>query len=358
MELTSLVLFYLPIIFLLAFCLKGTTNSHLSKVSNMWALLFVVAMIFAIAYFPEELNYDKPRYTNMYYKALFHYKDYDFRDPGWIVYNRACGLLFGNSIDLFYILTATLYVGATYYVGIKLFPKDNVCYLVVMAAGCLGFSNYGTNVIRAGAALSLLLLAVSLNCKIVYKIALVIIALSFQKSVIIPILAFIGAKTVKPIWLVTLIWLFCLFLSAANFDMGPLFESFGFVDERVEQYASTINDVGGGTYEKGFRWDFLLYSLAPIAIAYYYIYKIKISDSFYLSLVKTYLLANSVWLLAIRMDYSDRLAYLSWFLIPLLSLYPVIKYQNKFLRPRRVLISMMLIFMGVRIALSLRHNIL
>lgn len=355
---TSVILFYLPIIFLLVFVLTVSSKKQILRVSNLWTLAFVVVMILATAYYPEELNYDKPRYTNMYFNTLLYGENYEFRDPGWIVYNRVCGILFGNSIDLFYILTAILYVGGTYIAGVKFFGKDAVGYLVVMAAGCLGFSNYGTNVIRSGVALSLVLIAISINCKLVYKIVIVIIALSFQKSMIIPIFAFIGARFIKPIWVVSIVWLLCLFLSAVNFDMGPLFESVGFVDERIERYADTINGMGGGTYEKGFRWDFLLYSLAPIVIAFYHLFKTKLSDTFYISLIKAYLLANSVWLLAIRMDYSDRLAYLSWFLIPLVTLYPVVKYPQKFLRPQRVLVSMMLIFMGVRIVLALRNNIL
>lgn len=355
---TSLILFYLPIVFLLAFVLTISSNNRIQKVPNIWTLAFAVLMILATAYYPEELNYDKPRYTNMYFSTLYYGENYEFRDPGWIFYNRVCGLLFGKNIDFFYILTATLYVGGTYIAGAKFFGKDAVGYLVVMAAGCLGFSNYGTNVIRAGAALSLVLIAISINCKLVYRIVIVIIALSFQKSMIIPIFAFIGARFIKPIRVVAIVWLLCLFLSAANFDMGPLFESVDFVDERVEKYAGTINGMGGGVYEKGFRWDFLLYSLAPILVAFYHLYKSKVSDKFYSNLIKAYLLANSVWLLAIRMDYSDRLAYLSWFLIPLVTLYPVVKYPQKYLRPQRVLVSMMLIFMGVRIVLALRNNIL
>ena len=355
MELTQ-ILFYFPIIFVLYYSLKTSQQHQLAKVSNILILLFVLLTIYTIAYYPEELTYDKPRYTNMYNNVL-KYGEHEFRDPGWIAYNKICVYLFGDNIDYFYLLTATIYVGTFMGIGIYLFPKDTMGYYVVMTVGCLGFMNYGTNVIRAGAALSIVLIAVGLKCRMFYKIILLIIALSFQKSVIIPVVAYFGAKYLKPVWGALAVWVICLLLSVANLDMGPLFESFGFVDERVERYANTINSVGDGRYEKGFRWDFLIYSFAPIVIAYYFVIKKKISDKFYLQLLKTYILANAVWLLAIRMAYTDRLAYLSWFLIPLVTLYPVLRYPQKYLHPQRIIISLMLIFIGVRIALSLKHNL-
>lgn len=354
----SFILTFLPIIFLFIFSLLTEKKWNVTRIPFKWCVLFLLILIFTIAFYPAEMSSDKPRYSSMYYNVLLLGDNYEFRDPGWIFYNRVCGVLFGNSIELFYLLTAAVYVGGSFIVGVSLFPKNYVAYLLVMAAGCLGFSNYGTNVIRAGFALSLIIIAYSINCKALYKILLVIVALSIQKSVIIPIFAFLGARFLKPIWISGILWFLCLLLSAANFDLSVLFETFGFVDERVEQYAETINTMGGSSYEKGFRWDFLIYSLAPILFAFYYIYKKKIVDFFYANLIKIYLIANAVWLLAIRMAYSDRLAYLSWFLIPLVALYPVIKYPQKFLRPQRILIFAMFVFMGVRIALSLRNNIL
>ena len=355
MDLT-LILSYFPIIFVLYFSLKTTHRYHLAQVSNILILLFVVVAIYTIAYYPEDLTVDKPRYTNMYNNVLI-YGEHEFRDPGWIVYNKICVYLFGEHVEYFYLLTATIYVGTFLLMGVYLFPKDTIGYFVVMTVGCLGFMNYGTNVIRAGAALSIVLIAVGLKCRMVYKILLLIIALSFQKSVIIPIVAYFGAKYSRSVWSAFAFWLVCLLLSVANLDMGPLFESFGFVDERVEKYANTINNSVEGRYEKGFRWDFLMYSLTPILIGLYFIVKKRISDKLYLHMLKTYILANSVWLLAIRMAYTDRLAYLSWFLIPLVTLYPVLKYPKKFVHPQRIVISLMLIFLGVRIALSIKHNI-
>jgi len=48
------------------------------------------------------------------------------------------------------------------------------------------------------------------------------------------------------------------------------------------------------------------------------------TDPFYARLVNTYLLANALWVLLIRANFSNRFAYLSWFMMPWVLLYPFV----------------------------------
>jgi len=48
------------------------------------------------------------------------------------------------------------------------------------------------------------------------------------------------------------------------------------------------------------------------------------SDPFYARLVNTYLLSNAIWLLVIHAEFSNRFAYLSWFMMPWVLLYPFV----------------------------------
>ena len=65
------------------------------------------------------------------------------------------------------------------------------------------------------------------------------------------------------------------------------------------------------------------------------------SDPFYARLVNTYLLANAVWVLAIHASFSNRFAYLSWFMMPWVLLYPFV--PGKIIhRPRTGLIAAVL----------------
>jgi hypothetical protein len=57
------------------------------------------------------------------------------------------------------------------------------------------------------------------------------------------------------------------------------------------------------------------------------------SDPFYVRLVNTYLMANGFWVLVINTSFSNRFAYLSWFLMPWVLIYPFL--PGKVLRTPR-----------------------
>lgn len=65
------------------------------------------------------------------------------------------------------------------------------------------------------------------------------------------------------------------------------------------------------------------------------------SDPFYARLVNTYLLTNALWVLAIHANFSNRFAYLSWFMMPWILLYPFIPGKSIH-RPRTGLIAAIL----------------
>lgn len=347
------ILLFIPIPYLIAYTFKQSHKCRIPGASQEWTLLLVLVVILCIAFFPEELSTDKFRYVRGYYWAL-NGSWVEFRDYGWVLYNHYCGIVFGTNIDCFFALTAILYVGSYYIWARNTFPKRYIAYFLVMSIGCLGFSNYGTNVIRAGLALSILIVAANIRIKWYYKLLLIVVSLSFHKSMIIPVVAFLGAKSIKSEKAAGLIWLGCLLVSAMNVGLGPLFETVGFVDERVENYYSSIGEEEGG-YNKGFRVDFLFYSMIPIVIAIYYLFYKKIKDAKYIFVFKMYLYSNAIWLLVIRMAYTDRIAYFSWFLIPFLCLYPAILYQKSFKSPRWIVLTFMSIFMFTNILLSLRR---
>ena len=75
----------------------------------------------------------------------------------------------------------------------------------------------------------------------------------------------------------------------------------------------------------GFRWDFLLYSMMPIVLGYYVVIKRGIQDRTYTILLNTYTLANAFWVMVIRANYSNRFAYLSWFMYPIVLAYPLLR---------------------------------
>ncbi|MCW5556033.1 MAG: EpsG family protein [Verrucomicrobiae bacterium] len=66
------------------------------------------------------------------------------------------------------------------------------------------------------------------------------------------------------------------------------------------------------------------------------------SDPFYARLVNTYLLSNALWVLVIHANQSNRFAYLSWFMMPWILLYPFVPGKVND-RPRTELIAAVLL---------------
>jgi hypothetical protein len=87
-----------------------------------------------------------------------------------------------------------------------------------------------------------------------------------------------------------------------------------FSEENTQYFSST-----------GFRWDFLLYSSAPVAMIWYVTYYRRFSDPEYTAIANAYLLSNAFWIMVIRAAFSNRFAYLSWFIYPMVIAYPLLR---------------------------------
>lgn len=128
------------------------------------------------------------------------------------------------------------------------------------------------------------------------------------------------------------IWIVCVLLSLI---VGDYFNTlFASMFEGEEDRASYLMGTGE-KYEVGFRIDFIIYSLIPLLVGWYYIYKKGFNSTIYKMIYNAYLLTNSFWLLVIRADFSDRFAYLSWFMIPLVLAYPLLKNPNLVAHPNK-----------------------
>lgn len=97
-------------------------------------------------------------------------------------------------------------------------------------------------------------------------------------------------------------------------------------DDRFQNYL-TSTEFTHQFSRTGFRWDFLLYSALPVAVGYYFIFRRQYKDQFYIWLFNIYLITNSFWILVIRAEFSNRFAQLSWFIMPLVLIYPFFKKQ-------------------------------
>lgn len=279
--------------------------------------IFVDMMNYAISYESrgeEIFEFDKDS-TNFIFDNFFKYLASNWYD-----------------IVIFFVTIAVIYFGCIYWGLKKIFPHD-VFYAIVIFLGAFSTFTYGTNGIKAGAATSIFLLVFAFYKKPVIAGLFALISLGFHHTMFLPIYAFILAYIIKnPKWFF-FGWLFCLLLSF--FHIGGLTDFLAQLteDERAETYLLTDEDQWGG--KKGFRWDFIMYGLPPIIIGWWIVYQKKMTDRLYQLLLCTYLACNAVWLLCMYVPYNNRIAYLSWFILPIVSIYPFLKFklnQNQYVQ--------------------------
>jgi hypothetical protein len=122
---------------------------------------------------------------------------------------------------------------------------------------------------------------------------------------------------------------FWLISIAVSLVAGPVvtqfFAALGF-DDRMDQYASggqEQDSISG--LSAGFRWDFLFYSIWPVMMTWYLTMLRKFKDKTFNVIANTYILCNAFWIMVIRAAFSNRFAYLSWFLYPLVIAYPLFR---------------------------------
>lgn len=230
-----------------------------------------------------------------------------------------------TSVENFFLIVDVIYLVPYLLVCRKFFKKYWFIAFLVMWTS-LSFWTYGTNGLRNGMATSIFLLAFMFNNKIL-RIAVMVLAIGMHKSLILPTASYIITLFFSNSTLLLRFWLLCIPLS---FVAGGVFESmfaaigFGGLDRRMSMYINSYSQI---EYNTGFRIDFLLYSAAPIYAGWYYIEKLKLKDNLYKTIFNIYIIANAFWLLVIRAPFSNRFAYLSWFLMGFVLVYPLLKFR-------------------------------
>jgi len=258
---------------------------------------------------------------------------------------------FVMNVYFFFVLCAFLYVYPVYKISIKLFG-DYWFYAFLMQASVITFWGAGTNGIRNGLAACCFLWALSrTNNKT--RMLFVLGSFLIHGSMLLPAAAFFLSLYVKNTKWYLYFWLLSIPLS---FALGSVFESaffnLGFgAEDRLSGYLTELDEgIDGG--KTGFRWDFLIYSATGVFSGWYFIIKKKYEDQIYTQLFNIYLICNAIWVLVIRANFSNRFAYLSWFLLGLVIIYPFLKM--KFFNNQHLLIGRItFIFFMISYALAI-----
>lgn len=353
---TSVTVLFLLLLITGLIAAPGNNHYIIKPINRSYTLILMIVIAVAMGLFPIELGSDKSNYAMLFYQLTANIIDFE-KDVGWLVYTKLCSLVSFGNVQIYFLITSLLYTTGYYIFARHYINTNYIWYFMLMTFGCLGFWSGGTNIMRAGLATSIIMAALAVYKRKVPAIILFLIALTIHKSMVIIIIAFLLSKYhPKPKHFIV-IWVCAFILSSLNLTssiQNYINNLFGSVDNRVSEYLVNEDDSVYDIYKSaGFRIDFIIYSLIPIIAGYRYIFKYKFRDSFYCTIYSTYLLANSLWVIIIRIPYGDRFALLSWTFIPFIILYPLLS-QKLFKRQSLRIILYMTMFMGINLILTLK----
>lgn len=230
----------------------------------------------------------------------------------------------GFDISWFFLLIASIYFGTMLAACQKLFPNNTLLSFLVCLSAFSTYS-YSTNGIKAGAAASIFLLAVAYRDKLFISFLLVLISWGFHHSMQLPVVAYCLTLFFKNKNWYFYGWLFCLLMALGHVSFFQNFFA-GITDESGAGYLTSdkYNTI------KGFRIDFIIYSSMPILMGYFVKYKYKMEEKIYDIMLNIYLVCNGIWMLCMYAAFTNRIAYLSWFMYPIVLLYPCFTITDQY----------------------------
>lgn len=321
--------FLLFVVLIFPFCMTATTqkNRVLNVPTPNWGVAFGILAAWCMANVPIYVGSWSDR--GAYASTFINFAQYGYQFEGlrgeplfgfymWLV------SLISSDYHVWFYLTAIIYVG-NYFITANRLTKEYSYVMFLSMLCCFQFFGYGNNTIRAGFAGSLVMLGLGFCNKKTTMLFFFIMALFCHKSMAIPIGAFMISYFLRK---QTNFFLTIWFLSiGVSLFAGSAFEGYfsQFVDSRRANYFMV--NAAQSYYRVGFRWDFLAYSFIAVALGYYYIYVLNYKSEFYQWVYNAYLIANSFWILVIKAEFTDRFAYLSWFMFSVILFYPLLSQQ-------------------------------
>lgn len=344
------LVFGLCVLMFFNFSSSNSCNKLLEKQSVVPVVILIIFLIFFVGLRPVSFRFgDTVNYAYGYNLSSIPYDvNVDFsKEWFWQVIEQNCKRL-GMNVNQWFLIVEIGYLGFVF-LAIRKMLWESPFLAMMFFLSAFSTWTYAVNGMRNGFACSMLTLAIAIIAENKSKIwlagGLAILALGVHKSTMLPLAACLASVYFirNPKWLVYF-WLLSIPVSfVAGTSITSVFAGLGF-DDRMDSYTS--GDNSEGTYTTaGFRWDFLLYSSMPVLLIWYVTKKVKdsgvpaldgnpagtgvVADANSLRvfnvLANTYLMANAFWVMMIRANFSNRFAYLSWFLYPIVMAYGVIR---------------------------------
>lgn len=195
----------------------------------------------------------------------------------------------------------------------------------------LSFWTYSNNGIRQGMAASLMMAALAVMPVITRRMWPMIISLllmllsigthnSLTATAAVALFAYFFPSKKRALYF----WIICLLISPFSTKLFINIGDLLIQDRRVLYYG--LDEASEEVFNRvGWRWDFIIYSSLPVILGWYVFFKRKSKDHLYLFLYSIYTYSNALWLIVNSVAYSNRFAYISWYLYPVVLCYPLAK---------------------------------
>ena len=256
---------------------------------------------------------------------------------------------YGN-IHIYFTIFAILYVGPLWLAMRRIFKEYNFLPFIVVIS-MFTFWMYGVNGIRNGVGASLFILAMTYTKNIPLMVMIALFGAGMHNSVYIMIAAALLAWFWNDSREYLAVWLICIIVS---YFYGNFIQTWmaGFADSVAadNKLTSYLNYNEQSMRSEGmfvsmtFRWDFLAYSALGVAIGTYFLIFRYFKDQYYQWIFNIYLICNSFWVLIIRAPYSNRFAQISWFILPVVLVYPFIRERFWVNQERMVAVGLLIFY--------------
>lgn len=321
------MLFCVAILILIHSMVYDVKNEKSIQFFHYFGLFFAVFFTLYIGQrqvsykFGDTGNYNKVYQLLIQGKEVLVEKDYLFNYLMILCSKFMSARSFFQTVDIIYILPVFLfsqkYFGRYWFFAFFLFVSS------------FTFWSFGTNGLRNGLGTSLFIWGLCFYDRKIWMYIIFVMSYFMHASSIIPLAAFIVSGIYRNPKMYIYIWLLSIPLSLAGGSVWTsFFSSLGFAEDRTQGYLTGGSEEYNNQFSQtGFRWDFLLYSSSAVFLGWYFIFKKKITNPFYIHIFGVYCIANAFWILVITAAFSNRFAYLSWFLMPAIIAYPMFRYK-------------------------------
>lgn len=330
-QLYSTIFLYLTIVLTLIYALQLSNQSYsrIKKGSNnsVFALVLCLCLAYWIGIRTPSYEFaDTGNYAHMFHLYKAHIPVDEAVDSEWVWnhFTYYCSQTMSES--MYFILIAMGYFGFTLW-ACRILTPNNTMVTLLFVMGAFSFYSYATNGIRNGLACSIALAVIAMIAKsrknLIPALILAFMASNIHKTTLLPLAClFLSVYLIKSFKWAYTFWILSILISlVAGNAINVFFASLGF-DDRLSYLTVQTAEKFSHT---GFRWDFLLYSMMPIVLGYYVVISRGIQDKVYMILLNTYTISNAFWVMVIRANYSNRFAYLSWFMYALVLAYPLLR---------------------------------